>query len=251
MPPNKKRKNVNSVYEVFPRQVPGSKKKERQWISAREDIQQQTAHPTAPPAGKYWVAFSPGYLSPYRPKVDKGDALSRLRPALHPDDVVASSTGNPSEDIHPSAWAKRWGLHSEGPPGRSRTTPTREDFAFSAADDPEGAAPVTKKWLMEYFDGVALDYKLDMSDWIEDILPSLHLSNDDRAYLEWLDKLKEDEAWQCLVFGDLTSNDVSMHFLLARRRKMAILLANTLDPRTNRFLICSSSWIPMSSLCEL
>ncbi|CAI4213145.1 unnamed protein product [Parascedosporium putredinis] len=141
-----------------------------------------------------------------RPKVGKGDALNRLRPALHPDDVVASSTGNPSEDIHPSAWAKRWGLHLEGPPGRSRTTPTREDFAFSAADDPEGAAPVTKKWLMEYFDGVALDYKLDVSDWIEDILPSLHLSNDDRAYLEWLDKLREDEAWQSLLL--LVDTDV-------------------------------------------
>lgn len=157
------------------------------------------------PAGTYWVARAPAYMSDNYVGPLTGDALSKLRPALKDTDAIPPD--NPFIRIPPTEYAKRWGLHADGPRGRSRTSLTRSETRTFVKD--RLRRPVSGAWLAEYFEKKAAREDMDLREWLEDTLPNTELGEDDRVYLDWLEELMRDEVWQGMVFNDFTSDEVS------------------------------------------
>lgn len=157
------------------------------------------------PAGTYWVARAPAYTSDNWVGPLTGDALSKLRPALKDTDVTPRD--NPFVHVPPTEYAKRWGLHENGPRGRSRTSLTRSETRTFLRDGLR--RPVSGRWLAEYFERKAAREDMDLREWLEESLPGTELGEDDRVYLDWLEELLRDEVWQGMLFNDFTSDEVS------------------------------------------
>lgn len=160
--------------------------------------------PKTAPDGDYWVAYDPDYT--YEDTF-YGDALAKLRPALLEADSLHLDDNMDMSFVSPTEYAKRWGLHEDAPRGRSRTSLTRSDTRTFRKGGSQQL--VTGKWLAEYFEKRASQENVDLSDWLEHGLPRTALDEDDKVYLEWLDDLLKDEAWQGMLFNDFTMDEVS------------------------------------------
>lgn len=168
----------------------------------------QTGYGTkAAPAGTYWVARAPAYMSDNWIGRLTGDALSKLRPALRNSDAIHRDNPWQVTRVPPTDYAKRWGLHEDGPRGRSRTSLTRSDTRTFLKDGLR--RPVTGEWLAEYFERKAGREDMDLREWLEDSLPNTALGEDDKVYLDWLEELLKDEVWQGMIFNDFTMDEVS------------------------------------------
>lgn len=164
-----------------------------------------TNGPKSAPDGSYWVAYEPDYRHDDNNVL--GDALSRLRPALLDTDDVHFDNNLNMRTADPSEYAKRWGLHEDAPPGRSRTSLTRSDTRIFRK--PGSEESVTGKKLANYFESKALENNMDVDEWLAQSLPRDGLHKDDKAYLAWLDDLQKDEVWQGMLFNDFTMDEVS------------------------------------------
>ncbi|SPO01519.1 uncharacterized protein DNG_04192 [Cephalotrichum gorgonifer] len=160
--------------------------------------------PGIPPPGNYWVAYSPEYTGPSWTGPVNGDALSKLRPALIADDYATLDENQNLRPVSPTDYAKRWGLHEDGPEGRSHTSPTRSHSRVFE----KGAVEVTGKWLADYFQRTAAQENMNLKDWLENSLPKKALNEDDKVYLDWLDELLGDEVWQAMLFNDFTMDEL-------------------------------------------
>lgn len=193
------------IYKHFGGEVNDVSRCEESYIDSASN------NPKAAPAGNYWIAYEPDF-----DQMDAliqrsyGDALANLRPALLVMDGVTMDDDGDINFKSPTEYAKRWGLHEDGPPGRSRTSLTRSDTrTFRKAGVSQ---PVTGKWVAEYFQKKASEENMDLGDWLEHSLPRTALSEDDKVYLDWLDSLFRDEMWQGMLFHDFTMDEVSARY---------------------------------------
>ncbi|GKT50854.1 uncharacterized protein ColSpa_11035 [Colletotrichum spaethianum] len=135
--------------------------------------------------------------------VRKKGLLNRLRPAQLPQD----------RSQNPTAFALRFGIHPDRKDGRSRLTPTRSTFRkfkVNGVDSIDIKGDYIVKQAEKYAANSGLDDVDALLERYSQMTPrDIRQSSETETFvLQAMQDMQDDEDWQSLVFGGVTTHEV-------------------------------------------
>ncbi|KAK1967015.1 hypothetical protein LY78DRAFT_634694 [Colletotrichum sublineola] len=170
--------------------------------------------------------------------VRKRGLLNKLRPAQLPQD----------RSQNPTAFALRFGIHPDRTDGRSRLTPTRSTFRrfrVNGVDSIDVKGEYIVRQAEKYVSNAGLDDVDALLEKYSQIITSAGAkqpSETERFVLQAMQDMQDDEDWQSLVLGGVTTQELLDDGILSLKNTFGCNLENDLHGLLQRSRWNAATW---------